>query len=328
MIVAVDVGYGFTKVARAGGRRCCFPSAVAMTPGGASALAKVLGAGSAPQHRVQMQRGAAEPETFLIGEAALAAGAGRSWEGRAAERGGYDALVFAGLGLVGAEGPTDLRVGLPLGLYLQPAERAGLRQRLAGLAAWVSVGDGTAVWIEAERVRVLPQGAGAFASAVTAAPDLAREPVGLIDVGYRTTDLLLMRPGGAGLIPDEPACGSFDAGAGRVYERVRRTVGARAGVLVPEGAVEDALAHLAGRLIVRGREYDLGALVNAEAEHLATEVATQVRRLWSDRLDFLGTVLLAGGGGALLLPHLGALHPALRLLPDPVYANAAGFLLM
>ena len=137
-----------------------------------------------------------------------------------------------------------------------------------------------------------------------------------------------MRRVSGAVAPDETACGSIDLGAGRVFEAVRQTLSDRSGVMVPEGAIEDALQNYGGQLSLRGKDHDVAALVDAEAQTLALAIEEQMRRLWTDRLDLMSAVLLAGGGGDLLHRHLKRLHPATRMLKDPIFANAAGYLAM
>lgn len=315
VVVAVDVGYGFTKAVAAGGRRVVFPSTIA-PPSAGGRLADALG-GSADGHTVSVLGG---PQ-YRVG------GTGqRTWDADATDRTGYDALCLSAACLVGATGEVDLALGLPLAAWLRKDQRRGLRDQFLGTSAWVSVDGAEAVHLVIGAVRVFPQGAGVFVAAATEDPSLASRPVGLIDIGYRTTDYLLMRRQTSGLAPDEAVCGSFDAGAGCVYERVRQTLTERSGVLVPDAAVEDALAHYDGRLFLRGAETDLRPLIDAEAQALAVEIGEQMRRLWSDRLDLLGAVLLAGGGGEAFGPYLTGLHPLVRPASDALFANAAGFL--
>ena len=315
MVVAVDVGYGFTKAVTREGRRTVFPSTVARPTG--AGLAEALG-GTSDGHTLSILGG---PQ-YRVGS-----GGSRAWDSNAADRAGYDALVYAATLLVGAQGDVDLALGLPLAAWLRKDQRRALRDTFSGVT-WASVDGADAAKIAIRSVQVFPQGAGAFQAAVAGDPALAERPVGLIDIGYRTTDYLLMGHVASGLAPEEAGCGSFDGGAGRIYQHARQTLTEHSGVLIPEGAVEDALDHYNGRIYLRGTETDVRPLVAAAAQDLAAEISEQMRRLWSDRLDLLGAVLLAGGGGDLLTPYLSRLHPLVRPAGDALFANAEGFLLM
>ena len=323
MQIAVDVGYGYVKVAAPNGQRASWPSTIRRREPGGERLSTALGAG-ADGHTVRIRQSrATEPVWYQVGETGR-----RAWAADAAERAGYDVQVLAAARLLAGVGDVDVLLGLPLALWTQAAQRRALREALEGRSAVVGVDREPDAAVTLRSVRVLPQAAGAFQYALSRDPSLALKPVGLIDVGYRTTDFLVMRRVAAGLAPDESACGSADVGAGLVYERVRQALTEQAGVLVPEGAVEDAIAHYGGRLYLQGREVDAGGKVADGMRTLAAEVAEEVRRAWGDRLGLLGAVLVCGGGGETIAPHLQGLHPLVRAVPDALWANALGFLAM
>lgn len=323
MHMGIDVGYGFVKGVSGSGGRCCFPSVVTAARTGGDIIA-ALG-GRAPRHRVELERVSGGPESWWVGQAAVAAGGKRSWEMAASQRRGYDVLVLAALALLGASGPVAVGVGLPLALYAQKQERRTLRRRLEGLGAWVSVDAEPARYIEVAAAEVLPQSAGAYYAALLApgGDRLARAPVGVIDVGYRTTDYLLLEPQeDGGVAPDETRSGSVDLGIGQVYDAVRSDLTADLGMLVPDEVVERAL-NQGGLLYVHGQEKNIGERFTAATRDLAERVEAEVRRVWAQRLDFVAAALLAGGGGAALAEHLTL--PAVSVVSEPLHANAIGF---
>ena len=319
--VAVDVGYGYTKALSDAGGRCCFPSVLAPVHGSAE-LAGALG-GEAPRHRVSIQRPGGGEELWA-GRAGLAAGGRRSWNTGAASRPDYDALILAAVALVGAEGLVDLTAGLPVSVWQQPAERRALRERLRGLGAWVSADGGEARYVEVAACRVLPQALGAYVAALHAEPALSRGSYGICDIGWRTTDLALLLPDEEGFpVPDDLRSGSVDVGVGLAYDAVRQALERETGALVDEAVVLEALER-DGRLKVRGAEHDLRGPFAEALATVAERVEAATRRLWSDRLEFLDALLVAGGGGVALLPFLHL--PGARPVPGGVFANAEGFL--
>ncbi len=323
MRIAVDVGYGFSKGASETGRKISLPST--LSPVRTSrGLSEAFGDGKQRDgHDLVLTMDEVETR-YTVGSVA----GQRSWSSDASERAGYGPLVLTAAYMVGAEGTIDIAVGLPLSTWLQKDQRKALRSGLSDLRASVALDGKRAREIHLHEARVFPQGAGAFALAVAQDPSLAQKPTGLIDIGYRTTDYLAMRRVQGTVAPDEAACGSIDLGAGRIFANVRRALSDQTGVMVPEGAIEDALANYGGRLFLRGKEHDVTALVEAEAKLLAQGIEEQLRRLWTDRLDLMGAVLIAGGGGEMVHRHLRHIHPSTRLMRDPIYANAAGYLAM
>lgn len=321
MVVAVDVGYGDLKAVTEAGARCTWQSTVQERPTAMARWDSVLG-GDGDGHLVSIS------QQGVTGRYRVGGVGQRAAADPAAERAGYGIHVLAALRLLGVEGPADLALGLPLALWLQPSRRRALGDALHGLSARVLVDRLVPADVIIRSVRILPQGAGAFQWALARDPSLAQRPTGLLDVGYRTTDYLLMRRADQGLAPDEDACGSVDAGVEVAYERVRQTLSDETGVLVPEGSVEDALRHYRGRMFLGGGAVDVTPRVQSAFGAVAGEIADELRRAWTERLATLGAVLLAGGGGEALAPHLPALHPLTRTVPDAAFANALGFLAM
>lgn len=326
MLVSVDVGYGYTKAVTDNGRRAWFPSVIAQ----ASAfgrLASAIGV-AGPGYDVTLRLADGVDGRFLVGEAALLANGVRSWDLATSSRRDYNRLVLSALGVLGVPKPdttdVDLAIGLPLFVFFQPEERRAVQQQLAGLRAWAQVGD-IGGYVNIRDVKVYAQAVGAYVTAAGDAASATQGPVGLLDVGYRTTDYLLLNLTPVGPVPDETRSGSVDAGVGTAIEGVARAVGDATGVLVPTGMIESALGA-SGALMVRGKRYDVKEMMAQEAESLGGRIVDQVRRAWDDRLDFLDALFVAGGGGQTMFLHLKALHPTSKLLDDPIFANARGFL--
>lgn len=323
--VGVDVGFGFTKAVLPDGRSVSFPSVAVPVPGRGE-LAGTVGGGQV-RHLVRVQRdgGGDGERLMLVGDAGLAAGGTRTWDA-GGDRRDYAVLVLTAAALLGAAGGAiDLAVGLPLSAFLQPDARRALRDRLQGVGAWVSMDGADAARVDVRGVRVYPQAAGAYFAAMMADPELAGQRVGVLDVGYRTTDYLMMIPTGAGgVMPDESRSGTVDAGIGQVYEAAGTMLSSRGATVTPE-AVEQAVRT--GRaLTVSGRPAeDLPIVLDVAAERVAGEVSDRLRRAWSRDLGLLDCLLVAGGGGQALYPHLQALTPVARLLDAPAMANARGF---
>lgn len=319
--LGIDVGYGFTKVvAEAEGdiaRHVSFASAVIATKNGdLSALS-----GGQVKHLLSIEDMASEHSEYAVGSAALALGADRAWANGV--RTGYLPLVIAGALAAGAHGQLEVALGLPLGVYLKKEERARLRTAVEGTNVWASLDKAEAKQVSIERVRVYPQGYGAYLSALMNHPALTGQFVGLIDVGYRTTEYLLFSPADGVSVPDEARSGSLDVGVSMALDAVRAYVAQEVGAAYspPTALIEEAVAR--GVITVRGRAIRVSEAWQSAGAALAEQISDAIHRTWGERMDFLAALLLAGGGGEILSRHL----PEAQVLPRPVYANAEGFLM-
>ncbi len=67
------------------------------------------------------------------------------------------------------------------------------------------------------------------------------------------------------------------------------------------------------RVKVHGNDYDLARLIEHVLGQLATDLASEANRLWSDEWD-MDAILITGGGGAALAPYITPLLSG-RVLP-------------
>lgn len=326
MWVAVDVGYGFTKAVSGDGRKVSFPSAAA--PAGADPLDGVFGDRAGHVVRVVGARG---EEERLVGEAALLSPACQEFSARQEKPAAlHDLLVLTAAGLLGAStSPGDrpaLGVGLPLSFYR--GQKDALKERLCRLQAWVAVDGGPERHVAFGNVEVFPQGAGALVSLGDALP--SRGTVGLVDVGTYTTDFLLFEVRGGVPAPLPEACGSGEVGVHLIHRALAAEFEKKTGVPLPvrmrQAALEMALAG--EPLVYRGREISLLAALDLARRDAAEAVAGCVLSAWGDRAGFVSLTALAGGGALVLGDLLKAHFSAPLVVPDPVFANARGYLAM
>jgi len=332
--MGIDVGYGFVKAVSSEGRRVSFPSVVAPLFG--ERRLELPGvAGAEPAYVVEVAFGGAWAQRYAVGDYALHCdGAVRAWrlEGQAAHE-NTQVLLFAACALLGCGPGTELGMGIPLELYVG-GRASEWRQAFAEASARVRVGSGPAREVSFSRVLVFPQAMGAlFAEAFGRdgrGPEVLTKNVGVVDVGYRTTDLLLMRrlPGLDRSQPDPRLSTTFDRGISWVYQQVWLAVQSRLGRPVDALLVEQRFVHGGGVLRLGGEVFDLEGEAEGYRERLAREIGDEVRRHWSAHLDLLDEILVAGGGGQDLYGHLSGVLPGCRLVREAAFSNAAGYLAM
>jgi plasmid segregation protein ParM len=154
-----------------------------------------------------------------------------------------------------------------------------------------------------QQVRVVPQPFGSLFEAIfadsgeLAAGHLAREKVGVIDVGFRTADYTIAdrtRYSARG-------SGTSEAGMSRAFAIVAARLKDLTGVDVELYRLYDAMDR--GSIKIRGKEIDLREMRDEVYTRLAGTIATEVERLWHDDWD-MDRILVTGGGGRALAPYL------------------------
>ena len=237
-------------------------------------------------------------------------------------------LVHHGLVLAGFSG-KDVTIGTglpPRDAFLPDGRKNGelIERKIARFALPVRLRNGE----EPARVqshRVYTQGIGAVVDFLFDGQTLRglSGPVGVVDVGGRTTDVAVVMAGERGLAIDHARSGSENAGVMDILDDLSRGIRKKERIDdISLSALERALAT--GTIRLWGRDRDVSELV-AEARRRANE---RVGRIVSSRLgdgSDLETILFAGGG-ALALPDLMKRYPQAVTLPDPQFANARGFL--
>jgi plasmid segregation protein ParM len=73
-----------------------------------------------------------------------------------------------------------------------------------------------------------------------------------------------------------------------------------------------------------GAPVNLGNVIDATLEPMADQVIAQATQLWNSAAG-LDAILVAGGGALLLGPYLLRTFPHVRVVNNPVFANALGY---
>lgn len=319
MFVSVDLGFGYTKAISEQGR-ICFPSVIA--PAGEDTVFDM--GGELPGHVVEVRaQGSMKRNRLYVGE--LAARDGRAAQltfGR--DRFARDAslvLTLAAAYLVGANGPVVLGYGVPLAYYSKL--KAQVAAALGGVSTFVSVNGGPERLITLREVRVFPQGVGAFYSPLLTLPE--EGTLGLVDVGFYTTDYLLVEISRQkGVQPYTEHMSSVEVGVStalKVFaDRFRQETGRPLTLVEAERIWNRREISFAGRRMV------VAEMAQEAKERVAESIAEAVRAAWSERIDFVDRIVLAGGGAVDFEGVLKSRLPGVTVAPDPQFANAQGFL--
>ncbi|WP_303907225.1 ParM/StbA family protein [Thiohalomonas denitrificans] len=200
--------------------------------------------------------------------------------------------------------PVNLVTGLPVGQFKE--HRDELTRMLQGRHPVTVIdreGERRETVISVQKVRVVPQPFGSLFNAMlndkgeAAERTLMSEKVGVIDIGFRTADYTIANH------TNYLARGSrtTDSGISQAFDTIASKLQERSGVDVELYRLYEGVRK--GSIRIRGKSYDLKRLTEQVFGRLATDVANEVNRLWSDDWD-IDQIVVSGGGGAVLAPYL------------------------
>jgi len=324
LIAGVDVGFGFTKAAN-GESTTLFKSIIG-EPQPRSMDDNFFSGESIPGLHLTLQ-----DRSYFVGELAESESRVRQFTLDQAQlvTQHFKILALAALAkIVPGRVPFNVVTGLPVGYFLEYREI--LTQALQGehkvLVYDNSEGKDTVLHVN--RVKVIPQPYGSLVDYLfredgsVMRADEARQKIGLIDIGFKTTDFTVCK----GFRHSERGSRTTDTGIAKAFTYISEALNDMSGVNVEIYRLYDAVRE--GSIKIRGAEYDLSKVKDEVFGRLATAVLSDMERVWADDWD-LDLVLLAGGGGEALFEYLKPLVRGelalLKTREDPRMGNVSGY---
>lgn len=316
MIIAIDIGYGYTKGIGPDGLRFSFPS--------------VIGTSEEIHFATDLIHGEAEQairysgQDFFYGGQALLQSRMQSaiFDRSRIHDQTYKMLFVAALvemhKLTSDSERVKVVTGLPVEFF---GDRAEVIKSFEGV---YRVNTGRALKLTVESVFVAPQPFGSLfrelldGQGKIANDDVEKGRVGIIDVGTYTTDFVVSDE----LRYVQRLSGSIRIGWNEVVSRVQQSLGDLHRLELMPHEVDRALR--AGEVRVRGEPVALDKLVKPAVADIQTAIIARARDLWGEAAN-LDMVLVSGGGGPHLYDAIHDVYPHARLLDDAFWANAEGF---
>jgi plasmid segregation protein ParM len=325
MNIGIDVGYSAVKAISENGQRVYFPSIMAL-----SREDPIKGIfNNKIEHMVNIRSGSMAGER-LIGEAALQSLSAVSTMARKKPEDIHDLFILSAAYLLGAgviapaQNPdkVTLGIGLPLAYYKKQKEE--VKSRLESLAVNLSVDNGLEKYVSFSSVKVYPQGLGMLSGLQLPAQGY----IGLIDIGCSTTDFLLFKMINGDPIPVTEACGSIEAGVHLVQSEIEAAFQSKTGAPLVHFMSREVMQTAAnkGTTQFQGDKIDLTKSYEIACKNTARQIIEEIQSNWSNMTGFLTLTVFAGGGAEFFNPHLTDTFPNSVIVPDPVFANAEGFL--
>lgn len=303
MNLAIDAGHGYVKALSARGSRRFFPALIHPAPASVD-----LGAFG------QTATTVVDGHAYLVGDAARRV-ATPLWSRDKAVDDDTLRLIVVAAAELGASGPVRLATGLPLA-WFGPQSQA-FKTALRGYGGAVVLPDGTHTRLWFESVLVLPQGVAA-AGPVLDQAQYAPGPYLVVDIGYRTTDFIVVTKSPTGILDFDPlAAGSLEIGTHAIHDALADHLTA-----IHHTTFTAAQVAEGDSVVVRGARIDIAADRAAQESRVARSIVKGLLEKLDSQMDQVLGLVAVGGGGSLLARAIpGVIQPA-----EPQWANAYGYL--
>lgn len=221
--------------------------------------------------------------------------------------------------------PVSIVTGLPLEQYVHQKQDFINMLKNCRIIAGFKSQQGMRT-IKFDRVSVFPQAAGAMYGFIMADPArymIRGSFIGLIDIGFRTTDYIVFKCEDK-LILREDLSGTLDLGMSMLNNAADKMFTERSGSKLDIPEVMQLVSD--GKIFYRGKYIDLSKELTEEKGELAKNIKDRIKAVWGNKLDYFNVVFLAGGGVRDLIDYMCSLYDNTVLIDDPQLGNARGFL--
>jgi plasmid segregation protein ParM len=316
-VLGLDVGFGFTKATN--GRDTQVFKSVVGDAAEATFNEQLLPGKSALGRHLTLNG-----ETFYVGELAEMQSRGRGFTldpTHFLAKYARTLAVSACAPLVDSGTPVRIVTGLPISFFRKYKDTlTQLLQQRHVATLYKANGDKEERALNIERVRVIPQPFGSLFNLMLS--DLGKpvsqrfitEKIGVIDVGFRTADYSISDK----TRYSERGSQSTDSGISIAFTAIANALQEKSGVTIELFRLYEAVTR--GTIKIKGKRYDITTPVKSAFTALATRVATEANRLWTDDWD-LDAIVISGGGGTVLAPYLAPLLEG-EVIPMPPEQDA------
>jgi plasmid segregation protein ParM len=217
-------------------------------------------------------------------------------------------LALAAAGMLIQNGtvnvPVNVVSGLPIGHFRRHQSR--FQDLLTGRHSVIyhaPNGQFVTKAIYINKVRMLPQPLGSILHLLmddqgrVAQRDVAAQKIGVVDIGFRTTDFCVMDR----LRHIDRGSRTIDSGMSRAFGLIAQKLQEKCGVAVELYRLYQAVEE--GTIRMRGKTVNFSAIRDQVFEQLAAAIAGEIDRLWAHDWD-IDRILLTGGGSRELARHL------------------------
>jgi plasmid segregation protein ParM len=200
--------------------------------------------------------------------------------------------------------PLNVVSGLPIGFFKRNHERfQGILSGHHSVTYHSPHGQLTTKELYINKVRMLPQPLGSLLNLLMDAQgkvsnkELATQKIGVVDIGFRTTDFTIMDR----MRYIDRGSRTIDSGMSKAFGLIAQKLQEKCGVSVELYRLYQAVEE--GAIRMRGKSINFAGIRDQVFEHLAGAIAGEIDRLWSHDWD-TDLIVLTGGGSRELARHL------------------------
>ena len=200
--------------------------------------------------------------------------------------------------------PMNVVTGLPIG-YLKQYHQQFVKILTGHHDITFHQPDGTKISkkININKVRMLPQPLGSVLNLLMddngkiVNKDLAKQKIGVIDIGFRTTDFSIFDR----LRYIERGSTTTDTGISKSFSVISKKLREESGVSIEVYRLYKAVET--GSIKILGKEYNISKLRDQVFAHSAGIIANDIERLWAEDWD-IDTIVLTGGDSMELAKYI------------------------
>jgi len=313
MNAGLDIGYNETK-AQSGERRAIFPSVIG------SPDAVLFSLNGNQEIRLEL------PQSVLVGDAAvrLSRNVERLEDRRWYETSTWKTLLLAAISELTSATQVHMVVvsGLPVSGY--DADRRDAEAIITGEHIVQRAGR-PKQRIVITKSRIVPQPVGTLCALVMDAQgritdaDTASGPVGIVDIGGKTTNFITVEK-----LTAKPGATSINTGGWQAVRMLREYLATACPGLEDLRDHQIAQAIRERRILHYGETIDLAQPVAEILHEVARPILAKAGEMWNGG-GALRAVIVTGGGAYLLGDKVQAQYRHARIVADPQFANALGY---
>jgi plasmid segregation protein ParM len=322
MIIGVDVGYGYTKAIAENGESLIFPSAVGT--GYERKMEKLINTRQSDTDNYDLViEHNGEKKHYFVGNLAIlqSSDAARPFsDDRSKAEEIQPALLTAIAGLAKGDKVT-LVTGLPLEPFFKQAQ--SLKTSLEKMSGIQVVLNGERFVIQLEQVIMFPQAVAAMYAQIKKNNNGKSGMVGLIDMGFRTTDIIMFD------LSERKFMDSYKEtlpyGMNNIVIGIQDEIKNDTGYTASLEQIEQSL--MKQRLLFFDRkEYDVVEMASRQESSLRNYIVSNIKRRWRDKQKELKMVYLVGGGAFLIRSGISEFADC-EVVQGAQFANARGYML-